>query len=81
MRPVGDNSCSDVVLAAAPPRRDAISVGSSEGQVKSVRTRRHDAYEVQSPSLPLEAVPSPTVDASKAAYEAASIGPEDVQIT
>ena len=40
----------------------------------------HGAFEVQSPSLPLESVPSPTVDASKAAYELAGIGPEDVQV-
>jgi len=45
-----------------------------------LRSRRFGAFEVQSPSLPLSLAPSPTVDASKAAYEAAGIGPEDVGV-
>jgi acetyl-CoA acetyltransferase len=45
-----------------------------------LRSRRDGAFEVQSPSLPLEAAPSPTVDASRAAYEVAGIGPEDVDV-
>ena len=45
-----------------------------------LRTRRDGAFEVQSPSLPLETAPSPTVDASRAAYEIAGIGPEDVDV-
>ncbi len=45
-----------------------------------VRTRRIGAFEVHSPSIPLERVPGPTVDVSKAAYEKAGIGPEDVDV-
>jgi acetyl-CoA acetyltransferase len=45
-----------------------------------LRSRREGAFEVQSPSLPVEAAPSPTVDASLAAYEIAGIGPEDVDV-
>ena len=45
-----------------------------------VRTRRLGAFEVHSPSIPLERVPGPTVDVSKAAYEKAGIGPEDVDV-
>lgn len=45
-----------------------------------LRTRRYGAFEVTSPSLPLEPAPSPTVDTSTAAYESAGIGPEDVQV-
>jgi acetyl-CoA acetyltransferase len=45
-----------------------------------VRTRRLGAFEVHSPWLPIEQVPGPTVDASRAAYEAAGIGPEDVDV-
>ncbi|OHV29868.1 MULTISPECIES: thiolase family protein [Pseudofrankia] len=45
-----------------------------------LRSRRAGAFEVQSPSLPLESAPSPTVDASRAAYEAAGIGPGDVDV-
>ncbi|WP_329310853.1 thiolase family protein [Streptomyces sp. NBC_01262] len=47
----------------------------------ALRSRRFGAFEVQSPSVPVgEPVPSPTVAASLAAYEAAGIGPEDVDI-
>jgi acetyl-CoA acetyltransferase len=45
-----------------------------------LRTRRSGAFEVTSPSISIEPAPSPTVDASKAAYEVAGIGPEDVQV-
>ena len=46
----------------------------------TVRTRRLGAFEVHSPWLPLESTPGPTVDASRAAYEMAGIGPEDVDV-
>jgi acetyl-CoA C-acetyltransferase len=46
----------------------------------ALRTRRHGAFEVQSPSLPAAGTPSPTVDAAKAAFETAGIGPEDVHV-
>jgi acetyl-CoA acetyltransferase len=47
----------------------------------ALRSRRLGAFEVQSPSLPVgERVESPTVDASRAAYELAGIGPEDVDV-
>jgi acetyl-CoA acetyltransferase len=46
-----------------------------------LRSRRLGAFEVQSPALAVgEHAPSPTVDASLAAYEAAGIGPEDVGV-
>ena len=45
-----------------------------------LRSRRDGAFEVQSPSLPLQTAPSPTVDASRAAYETAGVGPEDVDV-
>lgn len=45
-----------------------------------LRSRRDGAFEVQSPSLPLHTTHSPTVDASRAAFEAARIGPEDVDV-
>ncbi|TDC86403.1 thiolase family protein [Actinomadura sp. 7K507] len=46
------------------------------------RTRRYGAYEVHTPSASVAAdhVPAPTVDAVRAAYEAAGVGPEDVGI-
>jgi acetyl-CoA acetyltransferase len=45
-----------------------------------VRTRRLGAFEVHSPWLPAEETPGPTVDASRAAYELAGIGPRDVDV-
>ncbi|QRY42725.1 thiolase family protein [Mycolicibacterium boenickei] len=45
-----------------------------------LRSRRDGAFEVQSPSLPLHSAPSPTVDASRAAYEVAGIGPDEVDV-
>ncbi|MCK0517379.1 thiolase family protein [Williamsia sp. DF01-3] len=45
-----------------------------------LRTRRDGAFEMQSPSLPTEAVASPSVDASRAAFEIAGIGPSDVDV-
>ncbi|MET8167292.1 thiolase family protein [Streptomyces sp. NPDC005329] len=47
----------------------------------ALRSRRLGAFEVQSPSFPVgEPVASPTVDASREAYERAGIGPEDVDV-
>src|ERR1700737_3645092 len=45
-----------------------------------IRTRRYGAYEVHATFAPLDEDVSPTVYAAKAAYEAAGIGPEDVDI-
>lgn len=45
-----------------------------------VRTRRLGAFEVHSPWVPPERADSPTVDASRAAYEIAGLGPEDVDV-
>jgi acetyl-CoA acetyltransferase len=45
-----------------------------------LRSRLDGAFEVQSPSLPLDATPSPTVAASRAAFETAGIGPSEVQV-
>lgn len=44
------------------------------------RTRLYGAFETLSPSKPVKDVPSPTVQASRAAFEAAGIGPEDVKV-
>ena len=46
----------------------------------TVATRRFGSFEVFSPCLALEQADSPTVDASKAAYEMAGIGPDDVDV-
>jgi acetyl-CoA acetyltransferase len=45
-----------------------------------MRTRRFGSFEVFSPWLPLEWGDGPTVDASRAAFEAAGVGPGDVDV-
>jgi acetyl-CoA acetyltransferase len=49
-------------------------------RASEVRTRRLGAFEVHSPSTPTTFADAPTVDASRAAYEAAGLGPEDVDV-
>jgi acetyl-CoA acetyltransferase len=44
------------------------------------RTRRANTFEVFSPSLALELAPSPSVDAARAAFEEAGIGPREVDV-
>jgi acetyl-CoA acetyltransferase len=44
------------------------------------RTRRAGTFEVFSPSLPLEVAPSPSVDAARAAFEAAGVAPDEVDV-
>ncbi len=46
----------------------------------SFKTRRFGSFEVFSPWLSPERVPGPTVEAAKAAFEAAGIGPEDMDL-
>jgi acetyl-CoA acetyltransferase len=45
-----------------------------------LRTRRFGSFEVMAPWLPIEQADTPTVDAAKACFEAAGIGPEDVDV-
>ena len=45
-----------------------------------IRTRTFGAYEVHATFAPLDEDASPTVYAARAAYEAAGIGPEDVDV-
>jgi acetyl-CoA acetyltransferase len=44
------------------------------------RTRLYGSFETMSPSIPARDVASPTVQASRAAYEAAGIGPEEIDV-
>ena len=44
------------------------------------RTRRFGSFEVFSPSIPVESAPSPTAEASAAAFELAGIGPGDIDV-
>jgi acetyl-CoA acetyltransferase len=49
-------------------------------QAAEIRTRRYGAYEVHATFAPIEEDVSPTVYASRAAFETAGIGPEDVDV-
>ncbi len=44
------------------------------------RTRRFGSFEVFAPSIPTDIEGGPTIDASKAAFEMAGIGPEDIDL-
>uniref|UniRef100_UPI000ADE0F1D hypothetical protein n=1 Tax=Gulbenkiania mobilis TaxID=397457 RepID=UPI000ADE0F1D len=74
-----DEGAAAVVLCRADRAREftdaPIRLLASE-----LRTRRIGAFEVHSPSIPLEREEAPTVHASRAAYEKAGIGPEDVDV-
>jgi acetyl-CoA acetyltransferase len=49
-------------------------------QAAEIRTRRYGAYEVHATYAPIEEDVSPTVYASRAAFEVAGISPEDVDV-
>jgi acetyl-CoA C-acetyltransferase len=49
-------------------------------QAAEIRTRRYGAYEVHATSAPLDEDVSPTVYASRAAFEKAGVAPEDVDV-
>ena len=49
-------------------------------QAAAVRTRKFGSFEVLAPSIAIEHDPGPTTAASKAAFEMAGIGPEDIDV-
>jgi len=49
-------------------------------QAAEIRTRRYGAYEVHATSAPLDEDASPTVYASRAAFEMAGVAPEDADV-
>jgi len=46
----------------------------------AVRTRHYGSFEVFAPSQAMNVAPAPTVTASKAAFELAGVGPEDIDV-
>ncbi|MFK7977465.1 MAG: thiolase family protein [Halioglobus sp.] len=46
----------------------------------TLKSRRYGSFEVFAPSMALEQVPGPTVDAAKAAFEMAGVGPKDMDV-
>lgn len=75
-----DEGAAAVVLCRAD-RAHRYAATPVRVRAATLRSRRLGAFEVQSPSVPVgEPVESPTVDAVRAAYEAAGIGPEDIGV-
>lgn len=46
----------------------------------TLKSRRYGSFEVFAPSMALEQVPGPTVDAAQAAFEMAGVGPKDMDV-
>jgi acetyl-CoA C-acetyltransferase len=69
-----------VALVLATGRQLRTSAGAVLLRSVAFRTRRFGSFEVFSPSIPVESAPSPTAEAAAAAFEAAGIGPEDIDI-
>jgi acetyl-CoA C-acetyltransferase len=74
-----DEGAAAVVLCSAEKARQLTSKPIYL-RATALRTRRAGAYEVHSSSTFPEIEPAPTVFASRAAYEQAGIGPEDVDV-
>lgn len=70
-----------VALVLASPKK-AATLTTTPVQLRSViqRTRRYGSFEVFSPWLAPQRADSPSVDAARACFEAAGIGPEDVHL-
>lgn len=68
-----------LVLASEKKARE-LSAARISIKAATMRTRPHGSFEVFSPSLDLERGPSPTVLASRAAFEQSGIGPEDIDV-
>lgn len=76
----GPNEGAAAILLARADLAHRFSSTPIRIRASTLRTRRFGAFEVQSPSLPAMDTPSPTVDAAKAAFEQAGIGPQDVDV-
>jgi acetyl-CoA acetyltransferase len=77
--------CSPAEGAAALVLASAAAVRKFGGKAvalraAAIRTRSFGSFEVFSPSLALQRSPSPSVMASRAAYEMAGVAPEDVDV-
>jgi acetyl-CoA acetyltransferase len=68
-----------LVLASEKKARE-LGADAVKLKTATVRTRPPGSFEVFSPGLDIERGPSPTVIAAKAAFEAAGIGPQDVDV-
>lgn len=68
------------VVLASSERARQLSSKAIELRSIAFRTRRYGTFEVFSPSLAQEITPGATVDAARAAFEQAGIGPADIDV-
>jgi acetyl-CoA acetyltransferase len=68
-----------LVLASDRKMRE-LGLGGPKLRGAAVRTRVKGSFEVFSPALEIERGPSPTQTTSKAAYEMAGVGPQDIDV-
>lgn len=68
------------LILANPAKAKQLTTKPINLKAAVVRTRLYGSFEVFSPAQALERAPSPTVQTSKAAYEAAGVGPEDIDV-
>ncbi|MFC2950562.1 thiolase family protein [Marinicaulis aureus] len=68
------------MIVASDKKMRALGAKGPKLRAATIRTRLEGSFEVFSPSLALKRDPAPTVLASKAAYEMAGVGPEDIDV-
>jgi acetyl-CoA acetyltransferase len=68
------------LILASESKARALGITPIRLKTATVRTRPPGSFEVFAPSLDIERGPSPTVIASKAAFEAAGVGPADIDV-
>jgi len=68
------------LILASETKARALGRTGARIRAVAVRTRPAGSFEVFAPALTLERGPSPTVIASRAAFEMAGVGPEDIDV-
>jgi acetyl-CoA acetyltransferase len=68
-----------LVLASAP-RMKSLGLSGPRLRAATIRSRLAGSFEVFSPALTVQRDPSPTVLAARAAFEAASVNPRDIDV-
>ena len=68
------------LIFASDRKARELGLPSVKLRAAAVRSRPPGSFEVFSPALEVERGPSPTIIASRAAFEMAGVGPEDIQV-
>jgi acetyl-CoA acetyltransferase len=76
----GEGAVALVLATREADERHGATADALHLRAALLRTLRYGSFEVFAPSLTPERVDGPTVDASLATFEAAGIGPEDVDV-